>query len=247
MPSKRCATSAKGNENCSSAAVTNRMACQSRCEIQAQASHRRILTACSRLSTARSPAVWGLDCRSAGRLSKRITDDCGRALTYHVALSLASLRRLIRPPHREWSARSHDLGFRASDDGYRSPDRSSYRLWHMALPTDQSWKALRTAANRPAADQLGTAGCCFILCGRSRDLARPSHGHCEGRSNERHGGSSSQPQLAGHSVRGDFHIYRLHRTSRRTPKTGGESTSPGRRQHDWNHYLGYRRSNHRGQ
>src|SRR6266481_613989 len=58
------------------------------------------------------------------------------------------------------------------------------------------------------------------------------------------GGSSSQPQLAGHSVCGDFHIYRLHRTSRRTPKTGGESTSLGRRQHDWNHYLGYRRSNH---
>src|SRR6266581_6928332 len=106
MPSKRCATSAKGNENCSSAAVTNRMACQSRYEIQAQASHRRILTACSRLSTARSPAVWGLDCRSAGRLSKRITDDCGRALTCHVALSLASLRRLIRPPYREWSTSS---------------------------------------------------------------------------------------------------------------------------------------------
>src|SRR6266581_5205588 len=106
MPSKRCATSAKGNENCSSAAVTNRMACQSRYEIQAQASHRRILTACSKLSTARSPAVWGLDCRSAGRLSKRITDDCGRALTCHVALSLASLRRLIRPPYREWSTSS---------------------------------------------------------------------------------------------------------------------------------------------
>src|ERR1700730_7648047 len=106
MPSKRCATSAKRSENCSSAAVTNRMACQSRCEIQVQASHWRILTACSRLSTARNRAVWGLDCRSAGRLLKRITDDCGRALTCHVALSSASLRLLIRPPHREWSAAS---------------------------------------------------------------------------------------------------------------------------------------------
>src|SRR4051794_33747743 len=46
---------------------------------------------------------WGLGCRSAGRLSERITDDW-RALTCHVALSLASLRRLIRPPHHEWSA-----------------------------------------------------------------------------------------------------------------------------------------------
>src|SRR5712672_2054791 len=101
MPSKRCATLAKGKGNCSSAPVTNRMACQSRYEIQAQASQRRILTACSRLSTARSPAVWGLDCRSAGRLSKRITDDCGRALTCHVALSFVSLRRFIRPPHRD--------------------------------------------------------------------------------------------------------------------------------------------------
>src|SRR6266403_5302688 len=104
MPSKRCATSVKRSENCSLAAVTNRMACQSRCEIQVQASHRRILTACSRLSTPRNRAVWGLGCRSAGRLSKRITDDCGRVLTCHVALSLASLRLLIRTPHREWSA-----------------------------------------------------------------------------------------------------------------------------------------------
>src|SRR6266404_273123 len=100
MPSKRCATSAKRSENCSSAPVTNRMACQSRFEIQVQASHRRILTAYSRLSTARNRAVWGLDCRSAGRLSKHITDDCGRDLTCHVALSLALLRLLIRPRHR---------------------------------------------------------------------------------------------------------------------------------------------------
>src|SRR5712675_1008874 len=106
MPSKRCATLAKGKGNCSSAAETNRMACRSRCEIQVQASHQRILTACSRLSTARSPAVWGLGCRSAGRLSKRITDACGRALTCHVALSFVSLRWLIRPPYREWSTSS---------------------------------------------------------------------------------------------------------------------------------------------
>src|SRR5450631_2673983 len=98
------------------AAVTNRMACQSRCEIRVQASHRRILTACSRLSTPRNRAVWGLGCRSAGRLSKRITDDCGRAITCHVALSLASLRRPIRPRHREWNARcarQRDLGYAA--------------------------------------------------------------------------------------------------------------------------------------
>src|ERR1700722_18981044 len=98
MPSKRCATSAKGNGNCSSAAVTDRMASQSRCEIQVQASQRRISTACSRLSIARNRTVWDLGCRSAGRLSKRITDDCGRALTCPVALSLALLHRLIRPP-----------------------------------------------------------------------------------------------------------------------------------------------------
>src|SRR5258708_23419256 len=102
MPSKRCATSAKRNENCSSAPITNRMACQSMCEIQVQASRRRLLSTCSRHSTPRNRTVWGLDCRSAGRLSKPITDDCGRALMCHVALSLASLHRFIRPPHREW-------------------------------------------------------------------------------------------------------------------------------------------------
>ena len=61
--------------------VTNRMACQSRCEIRVQASRRRVSSACSRLSTPRNRAVWGLGCRSAGQLSKRITDDCGRART----------------------------------------------------------------------------------------------------------------------------------------------------------------------
>ncbi|MEH2474535.1 hypothetical protein V1281_004282 [Nitrobacteraceae bacterium AZCC 2161] len=38
-----------------------------------------MLTACSRLSTPPNRAVWGLSWRSAGRLSKRITDNCGRA------------------------------------------------------------------------------------------------------------------------------------------------------------------------
>jgi hypothetical protein len=47
----------KRSGNCSSARVTNRMACWSRCEIQVQASQRRILTACSRLSTARNRTV----------------------------------------------------------------------------------------------------------------------------------------------------------------------------------------------
>src|SRR6266403_5675311 len=95
MPSKRCATSAKGSGNCSSAAVTNRMACQSRCEIRVQASRRRLLTACSKLSTRRNRAVWGLGCRSAGRLSKRITDDCGRALTCPAAPAFNSPCRRI--------------------------------------------------------------------------------------------------------------------------------------------------------
>src|SRR5258705_2637746 len=102
MPSKRCTTSAKRSENCSSAPETNRMACQSRGEIRVPASRRRLLSACSRRSTPRNRAVWGLGYRSAGQLSKHITDDCGRALTCHVAPSLASLRLLIRPPHREW-------------------------------------------------------------------------------------------------------------------------------------------------
>src|SRR5216684_6105529 len=132
MPSKRCATSAKRSENCSLAAVTNRMACQSRCEIQAQASLRRLLSACSRLSTPRNRAGWGLGCRSAGRLSKRITDDCGRALTCHVALSLASLRRLIRPPHREWSAASGRYGARSMH---------KTRRWKMTVDVDEGKKA----------------------------------------------------------------------------------------------------------
>src|SRR5260370_34415313 len=106
MAVEGCGTLAKRSENCSLAALTNGMACQSRCEIQVQASHRRILIACSRLSTPRNRAVWGLDCRSAGRLSKRITDDCGRSPTCHVALSFVSLRLLIRPPHRERRAAS---------------------------------------------------------------------------------------------------------------------------------------------
>src|SRR6476620_8115998 len=102
MPSKRCATSAKRSGNCSSAPVTNRVACQSRCEIQVRASRRRLLSACSRLSTPRNRAVWGLGCRSAGRLSKRITDDCGRAPMCHVAPHLNSPCLPIQTLHRDW-------------------------------------------------------------------------------------------------------------------------------------------------
>src|SRR5258705_9864981 len=81
MPSKRCATSAKRSGNCSSALVTNRMACQSRCEIRVQASRRRLSSACSRPSTPRNRAVWGWACRSAVRSSTRTAADCGRART----------------------------------------------------------------------------------------------------------------------------------------------------------------------
>src|SRR6476620_2218172 len=102
MPSTRCATSAKRSGNCSSAVVTNRMACQSRCEIQVRASRRRLLSACSRRSTPRNRAVWGLGCRSAGRLSKRITDDCGRAPMCHVAPHLNSPCLPIQTLHRDW-------------------------------------------------------------------------------------------------------------------------------------------------
>src|SRR5882672_10025581 len=81
MPSKRCATSAKRSGSCSSAPLTNRMACQSRCEIRVQASRRRFLSTFSRPSTRRSLAVWGWACRSAVRSSKRTAADCGRART----------------------------------------------------------------------------------------------------------------------------------------------------------------------
>ena len=106
MRLKQCAMAAKRIGNCLSAPVTNRMAFASRCEIQGRASRRHLLSACSKLSTARNRAVWDLGCRSAGRLLKRITDDYGRALICHVALSSASLRLLIRRPHREWSLAS---------------------------------------------------------------------------------------------------------------------------------------------
>src|ERR1700688_3218338 len=158
MPSKRCATSAKRSGNCSSARVTNRMACWSRCEIQVQASHRRILTACSRLSTARNRAVWGLGCRSAGRLSKRTTDGCGRALTCHVALSLASLRRPIRPPHREWKRKMAVDG----DEGNKVEEQPGFLAQLQAilnvLPA-YTWYAAPSGAlifvNRRTADYLG--------------------------------------------------------------------------------------------
>src|SRR5262245_16492172 len=89
---------AKNIGSCLSAPVTNLMAFASRCEIQGRASRRRLLSACSKLSIPRNRAVWDLGCRSAGRSLKRITEDCGRAPTCHVALFSASLHLLIRPP-----------------------------------------------------------------------------------------------------------------------------------------------------
>src|SRR6266403_3468653 len=142
MPSKRCATSAKRSVNCLSGPVTNRVACQSRCEIPVQASRRRLLSACSRLSTPQNRVVWGLGCRSAGRLSKRITDDCGRALTCHVALFLASLRLLIRSPDRKRTA--------ASD-----PRRSRRLAGTLTLYGETQW------------DHYGR--CRLSICARQRD------------------------------------------------------------------------------
>src|SRR5258705_11698118 len=101
MLSKRCATSAKRSGNCSSAAATNRMACQSRCEIRVQASRRRLLTVCSKLSTPPNRPVWGLGCRSAGQLSKRITDDCGRARTCPAAPAFNSQCRRSQTRRRD--------------------------------------------------------------------------------------------------------------------------------------------------
>jgi phosphoglycerate-specific signal transduction histidine kinase len=66
-----------------------------------RASRQRFSTVRSKLSTPRNQALWGSGYRSAGRLSKHITDDCGRPPTCHVALSLVSVRLLIQPPHRE--------------------------------------------------------------------------------------------------------------------------------------------------
>src|SRR2546430_4777643 len=108
------------------------MAYQSSCEIRVQASRRRLLSACASLSTPRNRWVWGLGCRSAGRLSKRITDDCGRALTCHVALSSASLRLLIRPPHRERSAAT---GRHAARSMHKT------RRWKMTIGVDEGKKA----------------------------------------------------------------------------------------------------------
>src|SRR6266446_1170294 len=102
MLSKRCATSAKRSGNCSSAPATNRMACQSRCEIRVQASRRRLLSACSRLSTRRSLAVWGWACRSVVRSSKRTAADCGRARTCPAAPHLNSPCLPIQTLHRDW-------------------------------------------------------------------------------------------------------------------------------------------------
>src|SRR5258705_3245386 len=115
MLSKRCATSAKRSENCSSAAVTNRMACQSRCEIQVQASRQRLLTACSKLSTRPSPRAWAWAYPSVARSSKPTADGCGRSRANRRVLSF-SLRSL--PPERT------------------DRDRVDVALWHQPdMPT----------------------------------------------------------------------------------------------------------------
>src|SRR5258708_31459245 len=77
------------------------MACQSRCEIRVQASRQRLLSACSRRSTPRNRAVWGLGCRSAGRLSKRITDNCWRTRTCPAAPLFNSPCRRSQTPRRD--------------------------------------------------------------------------------------------------------------------------------------------------
>ena len=48
---------------------------------------RTVPSASSRRSTRPSPMVWGWDCRSAARLSKRMADDYGRRRTNPTALS----------------------------------------------------------------------------------------------------------------------------------------------------------------
>jgi Phage integrase, N-terminal SAM-like domain len=62
---------------------------------------RRILTACSKLFTRRNRAVWGLGCRSACQLSKRIMDDCGRARICPAAPAFNSPCRRSQPLRRE--------------------------------------------------------------------------------------------------------------------------------------------------
>src|ERR1700694_3642744 len=144
--------------NCSSTRVRKRMACRSRCGIRVWALRRRLLSACSRRSTPRNRAAWGLGCRSVGRLSKRITDVCGRALTCHVALSLASLRLLIRPPHREWRRKRAVDG----DEGNKVEEQPGFLAQLQAilnvLPA-YTWYAAPSGAlifvNRRTADYLG--------------------------------------------------------------------------------------------
>jgi Integrase core domain len=65
-----------------------------------------VRTACSRLSTRRSMAVWGWACRSAGRSSKRTAADCGRARTCPAAPAFNSPCRRSQTLRREWNAAS---------------------------------------------------------------------------------------------------------------------------------------------
>src|SRR5258707_4954784 len=72
------------------------------CAILGRALIRNVSIAFSRLSTPRSQAEWGWGCRSAGRLSKRITDACGPAQTCPAAPHLNSPCLPIQTLHRDW-------------------------------------------------------------------------------------------------------------------------------------------------
>ena len=157
MPSKRCATSAKRSGNCSSAPVTNRMACQSRCEIRVQASRRRLLSACSRLSTRRSLAVWGWACRSAVRSSKRTAADCGRARTCPAAPAFNSPCRRSQTLRRDAALVSKN---RQLDREYRCGSINRYRIQPFGpLPV--------CPEERTSPDQPGWSVSCRYCC-RSR-------------------------------------------------------------------------------
>src|SRR5258705_671058 len=74
------------------------MACQSRGEIQVQASRRRLLSACSSHSTRPSPRAWAWAYLSAARSSKPTADGCGRPGANRRVLSFSLRSPLTEPP-----------------------------------------------------------------------------------------------------------------------------------------------------